>query len=87
MKRKRNTRRVQALYSTIIFIIPSAFIGGYFVGMVLDRQFGTEPWMTIGGVFLGAAGAFYELFRVVKRGERFSKQDNPKEKNKSLDQE
>ena len=87
MKKKRNTRRIQALYSTVIFIIPSAFIGGYFVGMVLDRQFGTEPWITIIGVFLGGIGAFVELFRVLKRGERFSRQGQPEDDGKSLDDE
>ena len=75
MARKKNSRHLQALYSTIIFIIPSAFIGGYFLGMKLDEQFGTEPWITIAGVFLGGAGAFIELFRVLNRGERSSRRN------------
>ena len=79
MGRKKNSRHLQALYSTIIFIIPSAFIGGYFLGMKLDEQFGTDPWITIAGVFLGGAGAFIELFRVLNRGERSSR------RNKSVD--
>ncbi len=87
MKRKQNSRRIQALYSTIIFIIPSAFIGGYFVGMKLDERLGTEPWITIAGVFLGGVGAFIELFRVLKRGERFAKQGTSDKNGKSLDEE
>ena len=55
--------------------------------MILDRQFGTEPWITITGVFLGGIGAFVELFRVLKRGERFAKQDKTEDNGKSLDQE
>lgn len=70
MARKKNFRHLQALYGTILFLIPSAFIGGYFLGMKLDEQFGTDPWITIAGVILGGAGAFIELFRVLNRGER-----------------
>lgn len=70
MVKKRNSRRLQALYSTIIFIIPSALVGGYYLGSKLDEQFATEPLLTIIGVFLGGAGAFIELFRVLNQGER-----------------
>ncbi len=75
MVRKKNSRYLQALYSTIIFIIPSAFIGGYFIGTKLDEQFGTDPWITIAGVFVGGAGAFIELFRVLNRGEKSSRRN------------
>lgn len=70
MVRRKNTRRIQAIYSTIIFIIPSALIGGYFLGATLDEQFGTDPWLMVIGVFLGGTGAFVELFRVLNRGEK-----------------
>jgi len=73
--RKKTSRHLQALYSTIIFIIPSAFIGGYFIGTKLDEQFGTDPWITIAGVFVGGAGAFIELFRVLNRGEKSSRRN------------
>ena len=80
MGSKKNSRYLQALYSTIIFIIPSAFIGGYFLGMKLDEQFGTDPWLTIAGVFLGGTGAFIELFRVLNRGERSSRRNKSEDK-------
>ena len=80
MGSKKNSRHLQALYSTIIFIIPSAFIGGYFLGMKLDEQFGTDPWITIAGVFLGGAGAFIELFRVLNRGEQSSRRNKSADK-------
>jgi F0F1-type ATP synthase assembly protein I len=85
MAGKKNSRYLQALYSTIIFIIPSAFIGGYFLGMKLDEQFGTEPWITIAGVFLGGTGAFIELFRVLNRGERSSRRNSSAEKTGQAD--
>jgi len=76
--RKRDTRYLQALYSTIIFIIPSALIGGYLLGMKLDEHFETAPWLTVIGVFVGAAGAFIELFRVLNQGERSARRGTRK---------
>ena len=34
-----------------------------FLGRWLDRRFGTEPWLLLSGVFLGAGAAFYSIYR------------------------
>jgi ATP synthase protein I len=34
-----------------------------FVGQWLDRRLGTEPWLLLLGVFVGAAAGFYSLYR------------------------
>ena len=34
-----------------------------FVGMWLDRRLGTSPWLLILGVFVGAGGGFYSIYR------------------------
>ena len=34
-----------------------------FVGQWLDRKLGTAPWLLIAGVFLGAGGSFYSIYR------------------------
>ena len=34
-----------------------------FVGQWLDRRFGTEPWLLLIGVFVGAGGGFYSIYR------------------------
>jgi F0F1-type ATP synthase assembly protein I len=31
------------------------------LGWWLDGRFGTEPWLMIAGIFVGAAGAMYSL--------------------------
>jgi F0F1-type ATP synthase assembly protein I len=40
---------------------------GYFLGNYLDRKLGTSPWLVAGGVVLGTAAGFVELFRTVSR--------------------
>jgi F0F1-type ATP synthase assembly protein I len=33
------------------------------IGWWLDSKFGTDPWLMIGGILLGAGGAMYSLVR------------------------
>ena len=40
-----------------------AIIAFMFAGMWLDRRLGTSPWLLILGVFVGAAGGFYSIYR------------------------
>ena len=41
-----------------------------FAGVWLDRRLGTSPWLTIIGVFVGAAGGFYSMYRKVMAAQR-----------------
>src|SRR6476661_6564308 len=34
-----------------------------YLGQWLDRKLGTAPWLLYDGVFLGAGGSFYSLYR------------------------
>jgi F0F1-type ATP synthase assembly protein I len=34
-----------------------------FLGQWLDRRLGTSPWMLLIGVFVGAGGSFYGMYR------------------------
>jgi ATP synthase protein I len=59
--------RLLAQYSTVIFILPSAVIGGYLVGRWIDTKLDSFPWATVLLVLLGTAGGFIEVFRVLSR--------------------
>ena len=39
-----------------------AVLGGLYLGQWLDRRFGTEPWLLIVGVFVGAGASFYSMY-------------------------
>ena len=64
---KSNSYRRLAIYSSVIFLLPSTLLGGYYFGYVLDDFFGTEPWISLAGLLLGGAGGFVHLFRLLNR--------------------
>jgi F0F1-type ATP synthase assembly protein I len=41
-----------------------------FIGQWLDRRFGDTGMFTIAGVFVGAAGAFYNMYRKVSAAQK-----------------
>ena len=51
---------------TLVVATVVGLAGGYF----LDRWLGTSPFLTIGGLLLGIAAGFVNLFRSVKAAER-----------------
>jgi F0F1-type ATP synthase assembly protein I len=41
-----------------------------YLGEWLDRKLGTAPWLLLLGVFIGAAGGFYSLYRALTATQR-----------------
>lgn len=44
----------------------------FFIGRWLDGLWGTEPWLMLAGLLLGAAGGFIHFFRTVSALDRRS---------------
>lgn len=40
---------------------------GFYGGRLLDRQFGTDPWMMVAGILLGVAAGIWGIINIVKR--------------------
>jgi ATP synthase protein I len=57
---------LSAIGMTLVVATVVGLAGGYF----LDRWLGTSPLFTIGGLLLGIAAGFVNLFRSVKAAER-----------------
>jgi len=62
----KNYRRL-AIYSSVIFLLPSTLLGGYYLGYLLDGYLGTGKWCSIGGLLLGGVGGFIQMFRLLSR--------------------
>jgi F0F1-type ATP synthase assembly protein I len=63
---------VQALssYSYVGIFFGVAVAICLYAGYWLDGRLGTKPWFTLGGVILGVATGFVELYRVSKKALR-----------------
>jgi len=43
---------------------------GIYLGYRLDVRFGTSPWLTVAGAFVGLGAAFFEVVTVALRAQR-----------------
>ena len=65
---KRNRRRMpdasyragQAVLSNLV----GAPAGGFIIGFVLDKAFGTKPWLMLAMLFAGFAVGVWNVFRI-----------------------
>ncbi|RPJ86315.1 MAG: AtpZ/AtpI family protein [Acidobacteria bacterium] len=64
---RRRTYVLLARYTSIIFLLPSTVIGGYFLGRWLDGKLETYPWLTLVLVLMGTVAGFVEVFRLLMR--------------------
>ncbi len=53
------------VYGAVGFQLAATVIGGLLFGSWLDKKFGTDPWLTLVGILLGAIGGFYNLIRLL----------------------
>lgn len=65
--------RAIALTTTISMEMAITVTIGFFGGRILDRQYGTEPWLLVAGVLLGVAAG---IWGIVTTLERFFKDNN-----------
>ncbi len=63
---KVNYRKLAAL-SSLGLMLPSCTIVGFIFGYLLDKLFGTVPWLLFVFLLLGTASGFYSFIRGLNR--------------------
>jgi ATP synthase protein I len=73
MRRAEATKQVQAqadpnyrIGQLVLSHLVGAPFGGFVVGFVLDKLFGTKPWLMLVMLFLGFAVGFMNVIRISK---------------------
>jgi len=67
---KRETRRAireLSYYSSLGLALALAIFIGLGMGVFLDAHFGTSPWMTLIGLFLGIVAGYRNIGRAIKK--------------------
>ncbi len=63
-------------------MLPSSIAVGLFIGYILDKAFGTHPWLLLAFLLLGTASGIYNLLRGLNQW-----QDSEKKLEKNNDRE
>ncbi len=59
----KNVTRDFGPFLTLGLQLAISVVAFFFIGYWLDGKFGTSPWLTIGGAFLGATGGLIKFLR------------------------
>lgn len=59
---KIDFRKIAEL-SSLVLMLPSSVAVGLFFGYLLDKLFGTHPWLLLVFLLLGTVSGFYSLIR------------------------
>lgn len=65
--RKQSPYRQLAIYTSVIFLLPSSLLAGFYLGHWFDSYLEAGPWGKIFGLALGALAGFVHLFRFLRK--------------------
>jgi ATP synthase protein I len=60
---QQETNRKSGIAYAAAFSLFACVVSGMIIGWLFDRWLGTNPWLMVAGILLGAAAGFYELIR------------------------
>jgi len=63
----RNWVRGAGAFTGIGLMLAISTALGTYLGFWLDNRWGTSPWLTLVGLFLGMGAGFMEMFNILKR--------------------
>lgn len=76
---RAETKKILAV-SSLGLMLPSSIAVGLFLGYILDKVFGTQPWMLIIFFLLGTASGLYNLLRGLNRLQDEKDKDDVKQR-------
>ena len=74
--RRSNYLRQTGLLAAVPGLLIAGPLVGYFIGQWADSYFATAPWLLILGIAFGFAAAGREIWRLVKKAEKYSQEDD-----------
>jgi len=75
-EKDRKLIRMLGVLSTVGITMVAATVIGLFIGLKLDKVFGTSPWLTALFLLFGFIAGFRNLFLYTKRSQQVMDEDN-----------
>jgi len=75
-EKDRKLIRMLGVLSTVGITLVAATVIGLFIGLKLDKVFGTSPWLTALFLLFGLIAGFRNLFLYTKRSQEVMDEDN-----------
>jgi ATP synthase protein I len=75
-EKDRKLIRMLGVLSTVGITMVAATVIGLFIGLKLDKVFGTTPWLTALFLLIGLFAGFRNLFQYTKRSQQAMDEDN-----------
>ena len=63
----RSMREV-GLYTSIPIMLGVGPAIGWYLGLLIQRRLGGEPWWEVGGVLFGIAASIRTVYKIIKQG-------------------
>ncbi len=74
-EKDRKLIRMLGVLSTVGLTLVAATVIGLFIGLKLDKVFGTSPWLTALFLLLGLIAGFRNLFQYARRSQEAMDED------------
>ena len=75
-EKDRKLIRMLGVLSTVGITMVAATVIGLFIGLKLDKFFGTSPWLTALFLFFGLVAGFRNLFVYARRSQQTMDEEN-----------
>jgi ATP synthase protein I len=75
-EKDRKLIRMLGVLSTVGITLVAATVIGLFIGLKLDKVFGTSPWLTALFLILGLIAGFRNLFLYARRSQQAMDEEN-----------
>jgi ATP synthase protein I len=75
-EKDRKLLRMVGVLSTVGITMVAATVIGLFIGLKLDKVFGTSPWLTAFFLLFGLIAGFRNLFQYTKRSQQVMDEEN-----------
>lgn len=67
---QQNDQQRSGLGYAAVFALVASILACLVAGWLLDRWLQTSPWLTVGGIILGAVAGFFQFIKIMSKAQQ-----------------